>query len=49
MLAIAAGAAFIGLFALWVVVPRFFIRRKQGESAIIPSMMQDEAAPQAAD
>ena len=49
MLAIAAGAAFVGLFALWVIVPRFFIRRKQDESVIIPSMMQDEAAPQAAD
>ena len=23
MIAIAAGAAFVGLFALWVIVPRF--------------------------
>ena len=29
MLAIAAAAAFVGLFALWVVVPRFILRRRQ--------------------
>ena len=46
MLAIAAGAAFIGLFALWVIVPRFFIRRKQNESGVISPMMHDEALPQ---
>ena len=46
MLAIAAAAAFVGLFALWVLVPRFFIRRKQNESAIVPSMMRDDALPQ---
>ena len=48
MLAIAAGAAFVGLFALWVIVPRFFIRRKQAESAIISPMMNDDALPQPA-
>lgn len=46
MLAIAAGAAFVGLFALWVIVPRFFIRRKQDESVIVPSMMQEDTLPQ---
>ncbi len=46
MLAIAAGAAFVGLFALWVIVPRFFIRRKQGEATVISPMMHDDALPQ---
>ena len=46
MLAIAAVAAFVGLFALWVLVPRFFIRRKQNEPAAAPSIMHDDALPQ---
>ena len=32
MLAIAAGAAFVGLFALWVIVPRFILRRHNNET-----------------
>lgn len=46
MLAIAAGAAFVGLFALWVIVPRFFIRRKQDEATAVSPMMHDEGFPQ---
>ena len=46
MIAIAAGAAFVGLFALWVIVPRFILRRH--EKAAQP-VTQDEFAPQAAD
>ena len=30
MLAIAAAGAFVGLFALWVIIPRKFLRDKQG-------------------
>ena len=30
MLAIAAAGAFVGLFALWVILPRKFLRDKQG-------------------
>ena len=48
MLAIAAAAAFVGLFALWVLVPRFFIRRKQNETVAPLSMLHEEAAPQPA-
>ena len=48
MLAIAAGAAFVGLFALWVIVPRFFIRRKETENAVVSPIMHDEAAGQPA-
>ena len=29
MLAIAAAGAFVGLFALWVILPRKFLRDKQ--------------------
>ena len=46
MLAIAAGAAFVGLFALWVIVPRYFIRRKQEGSAVVSPLMHDEGLPQ---
>ena len=49
MLAIAAGAAFVGLFALWVVVPRFVLRRNRAESTSLAGMSQEEYAPQAAD
>ena len=31
MLAIAAAGAFVGLFALWVILPRKFLRDKQGK------------------
>ena len=49
MLAIAAGAAFVGLFALWVIVPRFILRRHNNESASMAMAPQEEFAPQAAD
>ena len=49
MLAIAAGAAFVGLFALWVIVPRFILRRNRGESIDTVLVSQEEFAPQAAD
>ena len=48
MLAIAAGAAFVGLFALWVVVPRFILRRR-GQASAPLTLAQEEYAPQAAD
>ena len=49
MLAIAAGAAFVGLFALWVIVPRFILRRHRDESPAMATLPQEEFAPQAAD
>ena len=49
MLAIAAGAAFVGLFALWVIVPRFILRRHSDENASMTMAPQEEFAPQAAD
>lgn len=49
MLAIAAGAAFVGLFALWVVVPKFILRRNNSESTSTVLAAQEEFAPQAAD
>ena len=49
MLAIAAGAAFVGLFALWVIVPRFILRRRNNESPAMAMASQEEFAPQAAD
>ncbi len=48
MLPIAAAAAFVGLFALWVLVPRFFIRRKQNEAANVAPMRPEEGASQPA-
>ena len=48
MLPIAAAAAFVGLFALWVLVPRFFIRRKQNENAAAAPMRYDDPAGQPA-
>lgn len=51
MIAIAAAAAFVGLFALWVVLPRFILRRHDNvarNAADIPQA-QDDFAPQAAD
>lgn len=50
MIAIAAGAAFVGLFALWVIVPRFILRRHEKAAQSPPAAMpRDEMAPQAAD
>ncbi len=49
MLAIAAGAAFVGLFALWVIVPRFILNRRRDESTPMAAVSQDDFAPQAAD
>ena len=48
MLPIAAAAAFVVLFALWVLVPRFFIRRKEHESTVVAPMRHDDAAAQPA-
>lgn len=48
MLPIAAAAAFVGLFALWVLVPRFFIRRKQDENAAAAPMRHEDANAQPA-
>lgn len=49
MIAIAAGAAFVGLFALWVIVPRYFIRRKQNAAAATAPLSANDAVGQAAD
>ena len=54
MLAIAAAAAFVGLFALWVVVPRFILRRRQaaeptGTPTPATALHHEELAPAAAD
>ena len=49
MLAIAAGAAFVGLFALWVIVPRFILRRHNNETTPVAMAPQEDFAPQAAD
>ena len=49
MIAIAAGAAFVGLFALWVIVPRFILRRHEKAAQPMAAMPSDEMAPQAAD
>lgn len=49
MIAIAAGAAFVGLFALWVIVPRFFIRRKQNAARPTTPLSANDAVAQAAD
>ena len=53
MLPIAAAAAFVGLFALWVLVPRFFIRRNwpslsQNEDAAVAPMRYEDPAAQPA-
>ena len=50
MIAVAAGAAFVGLFALWVIVPRFILRRhEKSAQTATPPMAREEFAPQAAD
>jgi len=48
MLPIAAAAAFVALFALWVLVPRFFIRRKENENNAVAPMHHEDAAAQPA-
>ena len=48
MLPIAAAAAFVGLFALWVLVPRFFIRRKQDDNTAVVPMGREDANAQPA-
>ena len=49
MIAIAAGAAFVGLFALWVIVPRFILRRHEKGATTATPMVSEDFAPQAAD
>ncbi len=49
MIAIAAAAAFVGLFALWVVLPRFIVRRRENASSTLVAMPREDFAPQAAD
>ena len=49
MIAIAAGAAFVGLFALWVIVPRFILRRHEKAAQPAATTPSEEFAPQAAD
>ncbi|MDE2786226.1 MAG: hypothetical protein OXL37_06125 [Chloroflexota bacterium] len=49
MIAIAAGAAFVGLFALWVIVPRFILRRHEKSAQTATPMAREDFAPQAAD
>ena len=49
MIAIAAGAAFVGLFALWVIVPRFILRRHENSAQSEAPMTREDFAPQAAD
>ena len=49
MIAIAAGAAFVGLFALWVIVPRFILRRHEKSAQAVTPMAREEFTPQAAD
>ena len=48
MLAIAAAGAFVGLFALWVILPRKFLRDKQGRQrrgARYADSQQDQNPP----
>ena len=49
MIAIAAAAAFVGLFALWVIVPRFILRRHEKAAQPAVVIPHEEMAPQAAD
>ena len=50
MLAIAAAGAFVGLFALWVILPRKFLRDKQGKqsrgAATLLTAQQDQDSPE---
>ena len=47
MLAIAAAGAFVGLFALWVILPRKFLRDKPGRQRRNPRFAagQDQNPP----
>ena len=47
MLAIAAAGAFVGLFALWVILPRKFLRDKPGQRRRNPryAASQDQNPP----
>ena len=57
LIPLAAAAAFVGLFALWVILPRFILRRHENANAnaaaparrVAPIMAQEDFAPQAAD
>lgn len=54
LIPLAAAAAFVGLFALWVILPRFILRRHENANAtparsVAPIMTQEDFAPQAAD
>lgn len=58
LIPLAAAAAFVGLFALWVILPRFILRRHENANAnaapasarrISPIVAQEDFAPQAAD
>ena len=48
MLPIAAAVAFVGLFALWVLVPRFFIRRKENANTAVAPMQHVDTSAQPA-
>ena len=48
MLPIAAAVAFVGLFALWVLVPRFFINRKENENTAAAPMGHEDTSAQPA-
>ena len=45
MLAIAAAGAFVGLFALWVILPRKFLRDKQGKQSRSRRYAQSQDSP----
>ncbi len=49
MLPIIAGAAFVGLFALWVIIPRFVLNRHRNEPKTTAIAPREDFAPQAAD
>ncbi len=42
---IGAVAAFVVLFALWVIVPRYFIQRKENADSPNTAISQDQAVP----
>ena len=46
MLAIAAAGAFVGLFALWVILPRKFLRDKQGKQSRSRRYAQSQDSPE---
>lgn len=49
MIAIAAAAVFVGLFALWVVVPKFLLRRHGNSTPNVSPLLHEDFTPQAAD